>query len=131
MRHGVFSGVITRARCVLWSGGGPSHRRHSPRIPPSTAGGTGRAFLPIAIVRFNMFCLKFCLFDLNFCDYRLNESVCVACWVRGVDWPSTCPLLGVCGSCVCSSLRPLWRLTFWITLAAGKCLGCFTCFLVY
>lgn len=119
MRHGVFSGVITRAR--RWWGD---------FAPPLLAAYSSvdcwryRSRVRPVLVRFSMFRLEFCLFDLNFSDDRLDDSVCVACWVR-VDCSVACrPRLGVCGSCVCSGRRPLWREAFWITLAAGNYCNC-------
>lgn len=123
MRHGVFSGVITRAR-RWWGDFAP---------PPLAAYSSVdcwsyRSRVRPVLVRFSMFRLEFCLFDLNFSDDRLDDSVCVACWVR-VDCSVACrPRLGVCGSCVCSGRRPLWREAFWITLAAGNYL-CSWCFI--
>lgn len=112
---------------VGWSpahagGGGPSHRRRSSRTPPSTAGGTGRAFVP-----------------LSFVSACFASSFVYSIWTfPTIVWTNLCVLLVECARTVQLSAAPLpttwclWILCllrtsssaetrFWITLAEGNC----------
>lgn len=121
LRHGVFSGVITRAR--RWWGDlrtAAASRVLLRRLlaVPVARSPRSRSFqhvLPqVLFIRFELF-------------RRSSRRIRVCCVLSACGLFSCCPRLGVCGSCVCSGRRPLRTLTFWITLAAGNCVCSWCC----